>query len=84
MWARRERIVLTVVAVGDVHVSMTDMAITTDAPKSDDELRKGIYEQFAGPALAELQAEAERSTTTTYDDDDDVPALTDTTPRRKR
>lgn len=71
LWARRERIVVSQMTVGDVTVVVSDLALATAVvpPKSDEQQRQNLYERFGGELLAQATKEDD-DTTTTYDDDE--------------
>lgn len=58
LWARKEKIVLSTVTLGDLHVEIArDHGMRlTDAPPPT-ERRRGIYEQYAGVLIQEDSAQ---------------------------
>lgn len=76
LWARKERIMLAHVQVGDVVLTVTRdlrMASADDGRAPAEEARKSIYEQYAGPLNLDPPpevAETEPTLEPTEEDDD--------------
>lgn len=72
LWARANRIVVTELTVGAVHMQLNDLGLVDSltpagAPKSDAEGRRNLYEEYGGKALEDLTKE--QGGTTEEDDD---------------
>lgn len=71
LWARKERIAVSSIRVGDVELQLMDTALasTTPAPKSESELRQSLYERYGGEVLSAATKDDEDHAS--YEDDDD-------------
>lgn len=73
LWARANRIVVTEITVGSVHMQVNDLGLAESLvpPKSaltDEDGRRNLYEVYGGKALEDLEKAADGSTTEEEDD----------------
>lgn len=71
MWLRKNRIACDSITVGDVSLSVHDLAIVTTTDKTAEAAppRKSIYEDFGGDALEQARSSVETVEPTEEDDD---------------
>lgn len=70
LWARRERIVVNRIVVGDVQLDCNDLALVAQyqPPRSDEEAAANLYARYGGDALDEAAKESEEMTTLEEDE----------------
>jgi len=69
MWARKQRIVVSTISVGDVHMTVADLGMAGEkkTAKTDEERKANLYEQYGGKPLQDAAAIEEANST--YDED---------------
>lgn len=72
LWARRHRVSLSQLTVGDVSVIMTDLALgaETKPAQASEKSASDLYREYGGKAYDELEKQAAELETVILDDDE--------------
>lgn len=71
LWARKERIAVGHVHVGDVEMTVSDLGIGAGDPRPEIVKRRNIIEEYGGSALEHAERLGSTVDPTVEDDDDD-------------